>query len=195
MFLKLLSLLLAVSVIPHFAQADAPTTSDILKSLSGCFEVSYRYVEDGPHDLELKGNLYEWITFQQDQGTLKFQHHGVSDGQIFKHWREEWRETSSGMWSQKVIGPFEDFRYECEAAFNFRQWRCVTLKSPKPLRDSKRTDYQYLDRENTLQITPNGWIQAENNTKKSADGKPITNELGWNEYRRIDDAKCKVKTN
>jgi hypothetical protein len=73
-----------------------------------------------------------------------------------------------------VIGPFEDLRYTCTAQFQFNQWRCTTPGAPKPQRDRERTDYQTLDRENTLQITPQGWVQAENNVKRTATGLSIT---------------------
>jgi hypothetical protein len=33
-------------------------------------------------------------------------------------------------------------------------------------------------------------VQSENNVKRDGSGTPVANELGWNEYRRVDDAKC-----
>jgi hypothetical protein len=175
----------AVSV----AQGSA-TPSEPLKHLSGCFAVSYRFVENGVHDKNITGDLFEEITVDAKDGGWAFQHWGVFKGRRIKHWREEWRRNADGSFTQAVIGPFEDARYECTATFRFNQWRCATRGAPKPQRDRARTDYQTLDRENTLQITPRGWVQAENNVKRDAAGVAIANELGWNEYRRVDATKC-----
>ncbi|MEO5969598.1 MAG: DUF6607 family protein, partial [Bdellovibrionia bacterium] len=120
------------------------------------------------------------------------QHIGIAGGQAFKHWREEWSQLSNGDWNQKVVGPFEDFRYECAAPIVANQWRCAVKAAPKPRRDKDRTDYVKLDRENTLQVTPKGWVQSENNTKLDKEGKAVSNELGWNEYRRVDESNCQL---
>ena len=104
---------------------------------------------------------------------------------------EEWQRHPDDSFTQTVIGPFENLRYTCTARFQFHQWRCTTPGAPKPQRDRERTDYQTLDRENTLQITPKGWVQAENNVKRTAAGGAVANELGWNEYRRVDEGRCR----
>jgi hypothetical protein len=159
-----------------------------LKNLTGCFNVTFRYVEDGANDQAIE-NLYEWISPLKDApGAL--QHIGVVEGQAFKHWLEEWSVLPNGDLNQKVTGPYGDFRYECAAPAKFNQWRCSVTAAPKPRRDKERTDYVRLDRENTLQITPNGWVQSENNTKLDKDGNAVSNELGWNEYQRVDESKC-----
>jgi hypothetical protein len=172
------------------AVAADPTPPEPLNYLAGCFEVSYRFIEDGVRDKEIKGDLFEQITVEARNGLWAFQHWGVFKGRRIKHWREEWRRQPDNSFAQTVIGPFEDARYECTAPFRFNQWRCATRGAPKPQRDQARTDYQTLDRENTLQITPRGWVQSENNVKRDANGAPVANEIGWNEYRRVDDAKC-----
>jgi hypothetical protein len=64
-------------------------------------------------------------------------------------------------------------------------------RGPKPQRDRERADYQTLDRENTLQITSQGWVQAEHNVKRTATGVAVANELGWNESRRVDEGRCR----
>jgi hypothetical protein len=170
---------------------DDRTPPEPLKHLVGCFEVSYRFVEDGTHDKDIKGDLFEEITLEAKDGGWAFQHWGVFKDRRIKHWREEWRPQSDGSFTQTVIGPFEDARYACTAPFRFNQWRCSTRGAPKPQRDRARTDYQTLDRENTLQITPRGWVQSENNVKRDAGDVPIANELGWNEYRRVDPSRCR----
>jgi hypothetical protein len=170
-------------------QAEPP---EPLTYLAGCFEVTYRFIEDGVQDKDIRGDLFEEITRENREGAWAFQHYGVFRGQRIKHWREEWRRGPDGSFTQTVIGPFENVRYECTAPFQFNQWRCATRGAPKPQRDRERTDYVTLDRENTLQITPKGWVQAENNVKRSAAGAAIANEVGWNEYRRVDEARCRA---
>ena len=186
---KIPFLILVLSTI-SISHAAEYRTQDVLRNLSGCFQVSYRYTEDGTNDQLLDGELFERIDYVEESGVHKFQHFGVVDGHAQKHWREEWKETSPGMWQQRVIGPFEDKRYECQAPFVLNQWSCSAPKSPKPRRDRKRTDYVVLDRANTLQITPRGFVQMERNVKYGKDGAMVANELGWNEYRRVDAAKC-----
>jgi hypothetical protein len=162
-----------------------------LQHLAGCFEVSYRFVEDGVHDKDIRGELFEEITMEERDGVYALQHSGIFKGRRMKHWREEWRRHPDGSFTQAVIGPFEDLRYTCTAQFQFNQWRCTTHGAPKPQRDRERGDYQTLDRENTLQITSQAWVQAENNVKRTAMGVAVANELGWNEYRRVDEGRCR----
>jgi hypothetical protein len=179
-----------VAVLASYRGAAAEPPS-VLRHLAGCFEVSYRFVEDGMHDQDIRGDLLEEITLDAQDGVYAFQHYGIFKGQRIKHWREEWRRHPDGVFTQTVIGPFENPRYACTAPFQFNQWRCTTPGAPKPQRDRERTDYQTLDRENTLQITPKGWVQAENNVKRTATGDAVANELGWNEYRRVDEGRCR----
>jgi hypothetical protein len=175
----------------HRGAAAEEGAPGVLQHLAGCFEVSYRFVEDGVHDQDIRGELFEEITMEERDGVYAFQHYGIFKGRRMKHWREEWRRHPDGSFTQTVIGPSENPRYTCTARFQFHQWRCTTPGAPKPQRDRERTDYQTLDRENTLQITPTGWVQAENNTKRTATGVAVSNELGWNEYRRVDEGRCR----
>jgi hypothetical protein len=168
----------------HRGAAAAEGAPGVLPHLAGCFEVSYRFVEDGVHDKDIRGDLFEEITVDAHDGVYAFQHYGIFKGRRMTHWREEWRRHPDGSCTQAVIGPFENPRYTCTAPFQFTQWRCTTHGAPKPQRDRERTDYQTLDRENTLQITSQGWVQAEHNVKRTATGVAVGNELGWNESRR-----------
>jgi hypothetical protein len=174
------------------ASDSPPGPPEPLQYLAGWFEVSYRFVEDGMHDKDIRGDLFEEITLEDRNGVWAFQHWGVFKGRRIKHWREEWRRHPDGSFTQTVIGPFENFRYECTAPFRFNQWRCTTPAAPKPQRDRDRRDYHILDRENTLHITPNGWVHSENNVKRTTPGTAVANELGWNEYRRVDAARCRT---
>jgi hypothetical protein len=171
--------------------AAAEGAPGVLQHLAGCFEVSYRFVEDGVHNKDIRGELFEEITMEERDGVYAFQHYGIFKGRRMKHWREEWRRHPDGSFTQAVIGPFEDLRYTCTAQFQFNQWRCTTHGAPKPQRDRERADYQTLDRENTLQITSQAWVQAENNVKRTVMGVAVANELGWNEYRRVDEGRCR----
>jgi hypothetical protein len=171
---------------PSFAN-DAES---FIKNLSGCFRVSFDYVEDGEHN-QFIDSLYEWVG--QKPGTSEFalQHIGVVEGKAFKHWREEWKENEDQTWKQTVIGPFEDFRYECSAPIEKNQWRCTAKGAPKPRRDKDRKDYVKLDRENTIQSTSKAVVQAENNIKRDKNGNAVTNEIGWNKYLKVDESFCK----
>ena len=176
----------AASLTPH----DVP---GLLNNLLGCFEVSYRYIEDGPHDFEIR-NTFEWVEVATDgpAGALTFQHWGIHEGEKFRHWREEWRPTSGGKWNQTVYGPTGRLRYNCEGAWNFSQISCEVPNAPKPQRDTNRDDYDVLDRSNRIQISTKAWVQVETNVKKKSDGTLVASEVGWNEYRKVDATKCQV---
>ena len=164
--------------------------TEVLKNLSGCFQVSYRYVEDDTHELDLKGDLFEYVTYEARSSSQFFQHYGIQENQAMKHWSEEWSTDAQGNQVQRVFSPSGVVRYTCTAPMVLNQFRCTTTGSPKPTRDWGRTDYVNLDRENTLQFTAKGWVQAENNIKRDAAGKMVSNEIGWNEYKRVDDKNC-----
>jgi hypothetical protein len=51
-----------------------------VQNLQGCFRVSYRFVEDGRHDYEIKDAL-EWITLKQQFGSYLIQHYGLMGGE------------------------------------------------------------------------------------------------------------------
>ena len=183
-------LLAMVGAGPGVSASEA-APEDLFEHLAGCFRVSYRYVEDGVHDKRIEGDIFEDIILEREaNGVYALQHHGIFRGNRIKHWREEWRREADGAFTQTVIGPFEDFRYACTAPFEFNQWRCRVEGAPKPQRDRDRTDYVTLDRENTLQITPRGWVHAQNNVKRDAVRQAVGNEVGWNEYRRVDASEC-----
>ncbi len=189
-FLCILPLMLISS---SMAQAEP---KDVIKNLRGCFKVTYRFVEDGGRDSRFdlwQGQEYfEWITLKEVESTFQLQHYGVAGGHAMKHWREDWSETSDHAWNQKVYNPAgTELRYECTAPIRFNQWRCHAGKAAKPvIRDRDRNDYETLDRENTVQMTSKGWIQVEINDKLNKDGVAVSNEVGWNEYLRVDDSKC-----
>ncbi len=166
---------------------DAPAQ---VKNLSGCFAVSYRFVEDGVFDKEITGTFEEVQFEARADGSFFLQHYGIMAGEKNKHFAEVWAPTADGKWHQTILSPFGAFRYECTAPFVFNQYLCSVKDAPKPNRDRNRTDYETLDREIALQVTPAGWTQSENNIKRDAAKRFVSNELGWIEYRRTDVKNC-----
>jgi len=156
-----------------------------IQNLQGCFRVSYRFVEDGRHDYEIKDAL-EWITLKQQSGTYLIQHYGLIGGEVTQHFTETWSLLPDGRWRQDV-GPS---RYTCISEVRMGQLHCSSPGAAKPIRDQSR-NYDLLNRVTTIQITPNGWVQDETNDKVTKDGKVVATEVGWVEYRRTaDDSPC-----
>jgi hypothetical protein len=160
-----------------------------LDQLPGCFTVTYRFVEDGEHDYGPL-SVTESITSRQENDVFILDHYQVRNDGHHKHFSEMWAESNPGAWKQVIVGPGGEFRYECLAPFTFQQRQCTSAGAPKPRRDMNRSDYETLDRESTLQITATGWVQAERNIKRNADGIAVSNEIGWIDYRRIDQSAC-----
>jgi hypothetical protein len=157
-----------------------------IQNLQGCFRVSYRFVEDGKHDYEIKDAL-EWITLKEQSGVYVIQHYGLYGSEIIAHFNETWSLLGDGRWRQDV-GPS---RYTCLSEVRMGQLHCSSPGAPKPTRDGRRIDYDLLNRISTIQITPKGWVQNEMNDKVTKGGKVVATEVGWVEYRRTaDDSPC-----
>lgn len=179
---------LLLSVFQAFAaQTQAP---DQIKNLAGCFAVSYRFVEDGAHDKEIKGSFEEILFESRADGSFFLQHFGILDQEKNKHFAEVWQPTADGKWQQTILSPNGTFRYSCVSPFDFNQFKCAVHNAPKPNRDRDRSDYETLDRDMILQITPKGWTQMETNIKRDSTGRAVSNELGWIEYRRTAPENC-----
>jgi hypothetical protein len=82
-------------------------------------------------------------------------------------------------------------RYHCSARFLQNSWHCAVAGTPQPRRDTGRTDYTVLDRDSTVQITGDGWVQSERNGKRDDTGRLVATELGWNAYTRVGDERCR----
>lgn len=168
------------------AYALSSSTPMHIQNLQGCFRVSYRFVEDGKHDYEIKDAL-EWITLKEQPGAYVVQHYGLYGNEIIEHFSETWSPLSDGGWRQDV-GPS---RYTCLSEVRMGQLHCSSPGAPKPNRDARRIDYNLLNRVSTIQITPKGWVQNEMNDKVTKAGQVIATEVGWVEYRRTaDDSPC-----
>jgi hypothetical protein len=169
------------------AASELPSSPPaLIRNLQGCFHVSYRFVEDGKHDYEVKDFL-EWITLKQESGAYLIQHYGLLDGAVDVHFNEAWSLLGNERWRQEV-GPS---RYTCISEVRMGQLHCSSPGAPKPVRDRRRSDYDLLNRASTIQITSKGWVQNEMNDKVTKAGKVVATEVGWVEYRRAgDDAPC-----
>ena len=91
-----------------------------IQNLQGCFRVSYRFVEDGKHDYEVK-DVLEWITLQRQSGAYVIQHYGLIGGEVMQHFNETWSVLRDGRWRQDV-GPS---RYTCISQVRMGQLNCI----------------------------------------------------------------------
>ena len=176
---------LSVGIVPAgalAADAASPSAPAHIQNLQGCFRVSYRFVEDGRHDYEIKDAL-EWITLKGQSGAYLIQHYGLYGSEIIEHFNEAWSLLGDGRWRQEV-GPS---RYTCISEVRSGQLHCSSTAAPKPIRDARRIDYDVLNRVSTIQITPKGWVQSEVNDKVTKAGQVVATEVGWVEYRRTAD--------
>lgn len=180
----LIAILSALSALSAFA------TPPQIQNLAGCFAVSYRFVEDGVHDKEITGTFEEILFESRPDGSFFLQHYGIMDQQRNKHFGEVWKPLANGLWEQTILSPSGSFRYSCASPFEFNQFRCLVKNAPKPNRDRNREDYETLDRDMILLMTPAGWTQSETNIKRDGNGQAVSNELGWIEYRRVDQQNC-----
>jgi len=170
----------------YAAYALSSSTPVHIRNLQGCFSVSYRFVEDGNHDYEVR-DILEWITLEEQPGAYLIQHYGLIGGEIIEHFNETWSLLSDGRWRQDV-GPS---RYTCVSEIRMGQLHCSSRGAPKPIRDRRRNDYDLLNRVSTIHITPKGWVQNEMNDKVTKAGQVVATEVGWVEYRRTaDDSPC-----
>jgi hypothetical protein len=180
-------LLASVLAFSSISFADVP---EQIKNLAGCFTVSYRFIEDGTHDVDIHGTFEEMVPETKPDGSYFLQHYGIMDGQKQKHFGESWTAGKAG-WTQVVYSPSGTVRYTCpQAVLEFNQYKCEVKNAPKPVRDRNRTDYETLDREITIQMTPKGFTQAERNIKRDKDNNAVSNEVGWIEYNRTDVKNC-----
>jgi hypothetical protein len=142
----------------------------------------------------------------------------VSEPMVTKHWRQDWgfeprhlvehadgnrwqrRELTSaerrGAWSQTVYQVDESPRYggigRWEHNASFSSWISGETARPLPRREwSVRKDYQLLVGTNRHTIGPRGWMQEENNLKRTVGAAPLPyvgREYGVARYERLHDA-------
>jgi len=164
----------------------------------------------------------EWVEIIEEQkNKLVLQHLLViNDSTIIKHWREDWiyQNTSllnykqsftwqkasldpqsvKGQWTQSVWEVSDEPRYQGSATWihaDGKNYWQNTTDAPLPRREyTQRSDYNVLNRTNTLWITANGWTHEQDNKKiirkeGNADSLLVM-EKGYNIYVKTSDAKC-----
>lgn len=139
---------------------------------------------------------------------------------IVKHWRQDWlyqntnfhmfngnkswlyesktKQNVKGQWTQKVYQVDDSPRYEGSATWVHVDGKSFwenTTNSPLPRREyTKRSDYNILIRGNRHEITKNGWVHDQDNSKiiRKTDKTDVllADEKGYNTYVRVDDSKC-----
>ena len=141
---------------------------------------------------------------------------------VMKHWKQDWvfenqdfyiykgnnswkyKTKSKGkvknQWTQKVYQVDDSPRYEGSATWvhvdGKSYWENIT-DAPLPRREySKRSDYNITQRGNRQEITNNGWIHDQDNSKiirlKDKNDILIAKEKGFNSYKKVDDRRCKA---
>ena len=146
----------------------------------------------------------------------------ASSPYVMKHWKQDWifenqefyiyngnnswnyKTKSKGkvknQWTQKVYQVDDSPRYEGSATWvhvdGKSYWENIT-DAPLPRREySKRSDYNITERGNRQEITNNGWIHDQDNSKiirlKDKNDILIAKEKGFNSYKKVDDRRCKA---
>lgn len=194
----------------HAAEQTPPERDiELLHEMAGCFEVTYRFVEDGTHDslrpdYELADPITEWIGFEQTGAREFMQIHAsvTPDGRVVPHFHEIWSyRPEHGQWRHRVwshVPGYHDreLRYACDGTWQRNRWACAAGRAGKPFRDSgapfgfDRDDYDWLDRTNFVQVTPRGWVHNQHNRKMTEDDELVAYELGWIVYRRVEPGAC-----
>jgi hypothetical protein len=139
----------------------------------------------------------------------------VSEPMVVRHWRQEWRyqaesllayegantwarrpvpaDARRGAWVQSVLQVDDSPRYAARGRWQHiggvPTWISDETWRPLPRREfSVRKDYDVLVGTNRHTITPQGWVQEENNLKLVVDGRRfLAREYGVARYERIRD--------
>jgi hypothetical protein len=137
----------------------------------------------------------------------------TSDPMVVRHWRQEWRYEAPtflayegantwarravpegerrGAWTQSVLQVDDSPRYAARGRWQHdggvSTWLSEETWRPLPRREfSVRKDYDVLVGTNRHTITPNGWVQEENNLKYAMSQKAfLAREYGVARYERI----------
>jgi hypothetical protein len=137
----------------------------------------------------------------------------VSEPMVVRHWRQEWRyEAESllayegantwarravpagerrGAWVQSVLQVDDSPRYAARGRWQHQDgvstWISDETWRPLPRREfSVRKDYDVLVGTNRHTITPQGWVQEENNLKLALEARRyLAREYGVARYERI----------
>jgi len=162
--------------------------------------------EDRPEFIALQHILVQRV--QLEPGKL-------SEPIVVRHWRQEWRyqpesllayegaetwatravpaDARRGAWSQSVLQVDDSPRYAAlgrwQHAGGVSTWISEQTWRPLPRREfSVRKDYEVLVGTNRHTITPDGWVQEENNLKRVlGEARNLAREYGVARYQRIRD--------
>jgi hypothetical protein len=141
---------------------------------------------------------------------------------IVKHWRQDWLYENTdlytynadnhwtyvskqpsdvqGQWTQKVYQVDDSPRYEGSASWvhvDGKSYWENTTPAPLPRREyTTRSDYNLTLRGNRHEITENGWIHDQDNSKiireKGQQDVLLAMEKGYNTYVKVPDERCKA---
>lgn len=159
---------------------------------------------------------------EESEDKIVIQHILIVNGEIIvKHWREDWiyenrdihefegnltwkyirlaMEDVQGQWTQKVYQVSDAPRYQASATWiheDDRHYWESTTNAPLPRREyTKRHDYQIIKRTNHHEIVENGYNHDQQNVKTQVteEGEvPLVDEVGHNEYRKVEQSDCQV---
>jgi hypothetical protein len=145
-----------------------------------------------------------------------------SNSYIIKHWRQDWlyenrsfymfngdntwnfetkqKSQIKKQWTQKVYQVDDSPRYEGSGTWvhvDGKSYWENTTDAPLPRREyTKRSDYNITERGNRHEITSQGWIHDQNNSKVIREvGKAdvlLAKEKGYNTYIKVANSKCQA---
>ena len=189
---------------------DQMSGSARIAEMTGCFEVTYRFFEDGRNDYFSDDyGLNDPLTLENEitsrgPRSVTITNYAITERGRMAHWHMVWAYLESrDVWRQTVWGRGQgdsdrEFRYTCEGSWDRNRWTCDAGPAPKPFRDDGapfgflRDDYDKLDRHNTILVTPEGWVMSQQNRKLTADGELVSYETGWILYEKQPDAACET---
>ena len=133
--------------------------------------------------------MKHWRQDWQYQQKLQFSYHGKSQ------WRKQANPAAQerGQWTQSVYQVDDSPRYQAIGRWQhqpqFSSWHSATFTRPLPRREySVRSDYDIMQGQHSITLTPTGWIHQQNNQKlQQASQHVIAQEIGLNRYQRIID--------
>tara|TARA_B100000795_G_scaffold117526_1_gene87417 strand:- start:1100 stop:2014 length:915 start_codon:yes stop_codon:yes gene_type:complete len=139
---------------------------------------------------------------------------------IMKHWKQDWiyenrafhmyngdnawkyetkeKESVKRQWTQKVYQVDDSPRYEGSSSWvhvDGKSYWENTTDAPLPRREySQRNDYNITVRGNRQEITKDGWVHDQDNSKvireENKEDIVVAKEKGYNFYKKVDDSKC-----